>query len=287
VSALITLTTDFGLTDNFVGVMKGVIAGIAPDARVIDLSHGVPAQDVRAGAFVLATGYEYFPPGTVHVAVVDPGVGSSRGAVAVAGGGWHWVAPDNGVLSYALAALGKRAPGIGRSEAERWHLGPDAQAVALTEPRYWLPALSQTFHGRDVFAPVAAHLARGVPLSAFGPSLASLVALPAHSPEPSPQGWRGRVIYVDRFGNLITDVGAAELGDRDWIVTIGERQIEGLSASYTKMGEVGAILGSTGYLEIAAPNRSAAALLHAGIGTALSVEPLARPRLDGHRDHRL
>jgi S-adenosylmethionine hydrolase len=275
VSAPITLTTDFGLTDNFVGVMKGVIAGIAPEVPVIDLSHGVPAQDVSTGAFVLATGYAYFPPGTVHAVVVDPGVGSRRRAIAVAAGGWYWVAPDNGVLTFALAAMARHTPAVGHRDVDGWRLGPEAQGVTLADSHYWLPALSRTFHGRDLFAPVAAHIARGVPLSALGPPITVLEALAIPVPQHTRDGWRGEVIYVDRFGNLIADLGESELTSRDWIVTIGERRIVGLSDSYADMGELGAILGSTGHLEIAAPNRSAAALLGAGVGTVLRVEPRA------------
>src|SRR4051795_5704897 len=151
---LITLTTDFGLADNFVGVMKGVIAGIAPAARVVDLTHTVAAQDVAAGAFSLATAYAYFPPGTIHLAIVDPGVGSARRAVAVAAGGYYWVAPDNGLLGYAFAASAAGGQLHGEWRDGRWQLGDDAQAVALNEPRYWLPAVRPTLHGRAAFSPV-------------------------------------------------------------------------------------------------------------------------------------
>src|ERR671933_1568171 len=160
-SPLITLTTDFGLEDNFVGVMKGVIATYAPAARLIDLTHAVPPQDVAAGAFSLATAFAYFPPGTIHLAIVDPGVGSARRAIAVAAGGYYWVTPDNGLLGYALAALHDAGHLGGRWQDGYWQLPADTPAVELTEPGFWLPRVSQTFHGRDVFAPVAAHLSRG------------------------------------------------------------------------------------------------------------------------------
>ncbi len=269
---VITLTTDFGLQDNFVGVMKGVIASIAPEARVIDLSHAVPPQDVATGAFVLATGFAYFPPGTVHVAIVDPGVGSERRAIALEAGGYRWVAPDNGLLGFALATLAAAGHAVGRWEAGWWECTDDARAVVLAEPRYWLPRVSRTFHGRDVFAPVAAHLARGVPLTALGPSTPRIRALRLPSPEPTPDGWRGQVIYVDRFGNLITNVTAHELGDADWRVHVGDATIDGLSPSYAAMPGLGAIVGSSGHLEIAAPRASAQAALRTGVGAAVVLE---------------
>jgi S-adenosylmethionine hydrolase len=287
-SPLITLTTDFGLADNFVGVMKGVIAGIAPGTRVVDLSHFVPPQDVRAGAFVLATGFEVFPEDTVHVAIVDPGVGSDRRAIALAAGGYRWVAPDNGLLGYALAMLATAGRLGGRWEDGWWLLADDAEAVELAERRYWCPMVSRTFHGRDVFAPVAAHLTSGVPLSALGPRIHHVQALALPRPARTEQGWQGEVIYVDRFGNLITNLTARELGDADWEIRVdapATRQgrarragsapihIEGLSPSYAAMPRLGAILGSSGHLEIAAPNASASALLKAGVGCVVQAVP--------------
>ena len=270
---LITLTTDFGLEDNFVGVMKGVIAGIAPEARVVDLSHAVPPQDVAAGAFVLVTGFAYFPEGTVHVAVVDPGVGSARRAIALQAGGYFFVGPDNGLLGYALAALAEAGQLEGRWQDGWWELGGDARAVELTEWAYWRPMVSQTFHGRDVFAPVAAHLVRGVPLAELGPAVDRVQALALPRPEPEGDGWRGNVVYVDRFGNLITNLRDGELGGTRWRVAVAGREIAGLSPSYAAMGELGAIMGSAGYLEIAAPNGSAAALLGVRVGTAVFIQP--------------
>jgi S-adenosyl-L-methionine hydrolase (adenosine-forming) len=268
---LITLTTDFGLEDNFVGVMKGVIVGIAPAARVVDLTHGVPPQDVATGAFSLATAFDMFPPGTIHLAIVDPGVGSERRAMALAAGGYVWVAPDNGLLGYALAALAEAGRLGGGWDEGWWHLGPDAQAVELTEPRYWRQPVSRTFHGRDVFAPVAAHLANGVPLAALGRPLDRVQALALSRPEPTADGWRGAVIAVDRFGNLLSNLAIRELGGEDWEVEIAGQQIEALSPSYAAMRDLGAILGSAGYLEVAVRNGNAASQLGAAVGTPLSV----------------
>ena len=289
--SLITLTTDFGLADNFVGVMKGVIAGIAPTARVVDLSHAVPPQDVCAGAFVLATGFEFFPAGTIHVAIVDPSVGSARRVIALAAGDYLWVAPDNGLLGYALAALADAGRLGGHWQDGWWLLEDDAQAVALAEPRYWRPTVSRTFHGRDVFAPVAAHLAAGVPLAALGPRVDRVQALARPRPTRTAQGWCGEVIYVDRFGNLITNLTASELGDADWEVRVASPpkaatsrhssdspiRIAGLSPSYAEMPRLGAILGSSSHLEIAAPNGNAATLLKAGVGCPVEAVRNSRP----------
>src|SRR5262249_29312752 len=228
VSPVISPTTDFGQVDTFVGIMKGVIVGIEPRARIVDLTHAIPPQDVAAGAFALATAYRYFPPETIHVAIVDPGVGSRRRAVAMAAGGYRWVAPDNGVLGYALADLARSGHLQGCWRAGYWQLGADAQAVELTDPRYWLAPVSRALHGRDVFAPVAAHLAGGVPLTKLGRPLARVRALALPRPRRAGQGWQGQVIHVDHFGNLITNLGAAELGEANWGVRVAGRDIAGL-----------------------------------------------------------
>lgn len=276
-SGLITLTTDFGLQDHYVGVMKGVIAGIAPQARVIDLCHAVPPQDIARGAYVLAASCRYFPPGTIHVAVVDPGVGSERRALAVEAGGWRWVAPDNGLLGWVFEALAELGLAVGAPEGPAWRLGGGARAVVLEAREYQLPERSQTFHGRDVFAPVAAHLAKGVPLQRLGPPTATLLRLPRRLPERTPTGWRGEVLHLDRFGNLVTNLRAAHCLGGACRVRVAGREIAGLSPSYAAMAELGAIIGSDGYLEIAVPGGNAAALLGAGPGTPVEVEPLARP----------
>jgi len=277
VSGLITLTTDFGLQDHYVGVMKGVIAGIAPQARVIDLCHAVPPQDIARGAYILAASCRYFPPGTIHVAVVDPGVGSERRALAVEAGGWRWVAPDNGLLGWVFEALAELGLAVGAPEGPAWRLGGAARAVVLEAREYQLPERSHTFHGRDVFAPVAAHLAAGVPLERLGPPTATLLRLPRRLPERTPAGWRGEVLHVDRFGNLVTNLRAAHCFGGACRVRVAGREIVGLSPSYAAMAELGAIIGSDGYLEIAVPNGSAAARLGAGPGAPVDVERLARP----------
>ncbi|MCI0370300.1 MAG: SAM-dependent chlorinase/fluorinase [candidate division NC10 bacterium] len=255
---IITLLTDFGTADAFVGVMKGVILGIAPQARLVDLTHEVPPQAVAVAAFLLETAWREFPPGTIHLVVVDPGVGSNRRPLAAEGPRARFVAPDNGVLSPILQAGG----------ATVLH--------ALTRPEFFRQPVSRTFHGRDVFAPVAAHLANGVALAALGPPVTNPVRLDLPRPEPLPGGGAaGQVLHVDRFGNLITNLPealfAAERGVP--VVTVAGHRIQGLADSYAAVptGRPGAIVGSTGTLEVFLPGGSAAAALGVRRGAAVTV----------------
>ena len=196
--SVITLTTDFGTRDWFVGTMKGVIASIAPRSTVVDLTHDLPPGDIRGGAFALAASHRFFPKGTIHVAVVDPGVGSRRKAIAVQTAKGVFVGPDNGVLSWALAKEKIRA------------------IHALENEAYFLQPVSRTFHGRDIFAPVAAHLSRGVPIQKLGPALKDFVRLDWPEPRVRRGGFEGEVVYIDRFGNAITNLegGLVEGSDR-------------------------------------------------------------------------
>jgi hypothetical protein len=260
VGRIITLTTDFGLSDAYVGVMKGVILRIAPQATIVDICHDIAAQDVLAAGFLLAGAYSYFTEGTIHVAVVDPGVGTSRRAIAIKDGGYIFVGPDNGIFSFILCAPASAA----------------LQAVHLTNRDYWLAAPSATFHGRDIFAPVAAHLAAGVPLAALGTEVAvdDLVRLPLPRSERRGDVIYGEVVHVDHFGNLVSNITATSLHDpHALLVEIAGVRISGLSPSYAA-GEAGqpmALIGSTGYLEIAVPGGSAARVLMAGKGTPVAV----------------
>jgi S-adenosylmethionine hydrolase len=266
-AAIITLTTDFGLRDPFAGIMKGVILGICPEARLVDLTHDIPAHDVLAGALALESAVSYFPVGTVHLAVVDPGVGSARRALAVASLGHLFVGPDNGLLTFALV------PGA-------W------EAVALEARQFRLPSVSQTFHGRDVFAPAAAHLASGVSLDALGPRITDPVRLAL--PECRAEGADviGEVIGADRFGNLLTSITAAAVQrldpGREVDVTVGDRPVGGLARSYAdgRPEAPAAILGSQGRVEIFVRNGSAASVLGAGRGTPVRVRraPSGRAR---------
>ena len=271
-SALITLTTDFGLEDGYVGTMKGVILGINPRAVIVDLCHEIAPQNVREAAYVLYTAYRYFPPRTVHVVVVDPGVGSERRAIALRTRQAVFVAPDNGVLSYIAAQ--EEILGI----------------VHLTNARYWLAEVSSTFHGRDIFAPVAGHLSRGVPFSELGQPIHDIVLLPLSQPESHPDGTLGgHILHVDRFGNCITDVRAEHLPpDGPPTVEVAGRRIMGVRPTYA-VGEEGhllALISSEGYLEIAVRGGSAAQALGAKAGDEVIVRP-GEGRREGSNPGRL
>lgn len=260
-SPLIVLTTDFGTADTYVGVMKGVIAGIAPRAAISDLVHEIRPQDVRHGAYSLLISVPYFPAETIFVTVVDPGVGSARRPVAVRAGDWFFVAPDNGLLSYLL---------------ERY---PATAAVELAAADYRLPQISTTFHGRDIFAPAGAHLAAGVPLAALGPALdpATLVRLPALAPRRDGEGWEGQVLHIDHFGNIITTLDRATLGlaaaepaaaRASWKIAVGATTVRGLSTTFADVapGEPVAYIGSDDFLEVALRNGDGARALGVAVG---------------------
>ncbi|GBD07011.1 Adenosyl-chloride synthase [bacterium HR21] len=261
-SGPIVLLTDYGLQDTYVGVLKGVIARIAPQATVIDLLHHVRPQQVRQGAYALWAAEPYFPDGSIFVAVVDPGVGTERRAVAVEINRKYFVAPDNGLLSFVLQRYG----------AER--------AVVLENPAYRLPVVSSTFHGRDIFAPAAAYLAQGVRLEQLGMPIAvrSLQQLPPPRCEERDGVWVGEVLHIDRFGNLITSLPAerlqigASLQERaQWRVAVRSHIIAGISRTFADVaeGELCAYVGSDGLLEIACRNGSAAIQLQITLGESV------------------
>jgi hypothetical protein len=279
---VITLTTDFGLVDTYVGVMKGVILGINPRARIVDLTHAVRPQDIWQASFALGTAFGHFPLGSIHLAVVDPGVGSQRRALAVRAGGYYFVAPDNGLLSFALARLGLAVPAEGDAP-QSIPLPPVIQAVFLTNPRFWLSPVSQTFHGRDIFSPVAAHLSLGIPMAELGEEVSSLLVHPITKPSRSQEGsLLGQVLYVDHFGNLVSNIKEEELPDGPVTVEVAGYRIEGLSRSYAEAKTaVLAIVGSHGYLEISAKEASAAARLGAGRGTPVEVRPALKGQQHG------
>jgi len=254
--SVITLTTDFGLTDPFVGIMKGVLASRAPGVPVIDVSHGVPAQDVLAGALVLRHAVPYFPPDSVHVAVVDPGVGTERRPLCVETAGGALVGPDNGVLSLAASVIEIR------------------RIVHLTEERFFLSPRSRTFHGRDVFAPVAAALATGTPPSTLGETVAEMKHVSVPAVRRDGERISGAVIYVDRFGNLVTNVEGNLLAAGAPAVHVAGHRIADVSPSYgaAERGALVAVVNSWGLLEIALRDGSAAAQLAVGTGTPVVVE---------------
>ena len=255
-ASIITLLSDFGLSDAYVGTMKGVILSINPDAAIVDLTHEVQAQAVEQAAYLLSTAYRYFPAGTIHVAVVDPGVGTKRRSIAARAGRWTFVAPDNGLLSHVI-----------RRENE-------VQVFEIMETGYVLPEISRTFHGRDVFAPAAAHLSLGVPISDLGPAVTDPVLLPP-PPQPTGDAYTGKVIHIDRFGNCVTDIEEEQF--RRWAtggVTIEAegRRIRGPVATYDEAapGEAAALFGSAGRLEIAVSMGSAASALGLTLGSRVS-----------------
>jgi hypothetical protein len=257
--ALVTLTTDFGTSDPFVGIMKGVIAGRAPGAVVIDITHGIPPQDVLAGALVLRHSVPYFPPGTIHVAVVDPGVGGPRRPLCVETTRALLVGPDNGVLGLAAPAADVR------------------RIVHLSDPRFLLPAPSATFHGRDVFAPVAAALATGTAPDTLGSEVPSMQRVDLPPVVREGRRLTGQVIYVDHFGNLVTNVPGEALATfprGDVSISIAGAHLRGVAASYAagRPGDPVAVVNSWGLVEIAVRDGCARAGLGAGVGTALLIE---------------
>ncbi|HYC24313.1 MAG TPA: SAM-dependent chlorinase/fluorinase [Candidatus Bathyarchaeia archaeon] len=267
--SIVTLTTDFGDADGFVGTMKGVILTIARrasiDVELVDLAHAISPGDVRHAALVLAAAAPYFPPATIHLVVVDPGVGTSRAAIAIATEHGFLVGPDNGVLSLAAGPAGKRR--VHRLESAQHRLDPT----------------SDTFHGRDVFAPAAAHLACGVAIEALGPPHPAPIELALPRPAVGADRITGEVIYVDRFGNLTTNVDRALLA-RFFAgavsVTIAGTRIDSVSRAYgvTPAAPLVAVVNSWGWLEVACPGGSAAARLGAGRGTEVVLErPGPRP----------
>lgn len=272
---VITLTTDFGLQDPYVGSMKGVILTINPEAAIVDISHGVRPQAIEQAAFLLGTAWPYFPPQTIHVVVVDPGVGTERRALALRTPQATFVGPDNGVLSAALAdAVREGVSGEGR--AAEVGLPPSHRAVSLTNEAYFRHPVSSTFHGRDIFAPVAAHLSLSVPLQELGPPVQRILALPPFRAKRQADGsLAGRVVHIDAFGNLVADVRCADLPPQPIVEVAGER-IEGISATYEEGQGLLAIAGSSGYLEISVAGGHAAHYLSADVGVPVLVRPGGR-----------
>ena len=275
-AAIITLTTDFGTADAYVATMKGVILGLHPQATIVDISHAIEPQNVLQAAFVLSTVYPYFPAGTIHLAVVDPGVGSRRKAIILKTPTALFVSPDNGILSYLIDEHGKSHGKPARqisSSAEPRKLPAGLEAVAITSSEYWRQPVSSTFHGRDIFAPVAAHLSLGLPLKKFGDRLEQVHIFDMPRPYKNARGdLVGRVLHIDNFGNLITNIRSSDLPAGKVTVAVGRHRIHGLSGFYSHDRGLAAILGSSGYLEISLKNGSAAAFLAAKVGHEVKIE---------------
>lgn len=275
--AIITLTTDFGLKDAYVAAMKGVILSINPKVRLIDICHSIPPQDVREAAFIFKTTYSFFPEGTIHIVVVDPGVGTGRRAVILKTPSACFIAPDNGVLSYVIEPFLTRSDfGEEGAAPHLVEFRPELEAVAITNPRFWRSTVSPTFHGRDIFAPVAAHLSLGQPISEFGERLSTVTTLPLPQPRQDTDGSLiGHVLHIDGFGNLITDVKGIDLSGPAITVEIGSRIISGPSHTYASGRDLIVLIGSSGYLEVALNKGSAASRLKARVGDEIRVRYLS------------
>lgn len=262
----VTLLTDFGPKDSFIGIMKGVITSIAPGTVIIDLCHAVAAQDVVEAGFLLASSYTYFPEGTIHVAVVDPGVGSDRAILALRARGYYFIVPDNGLIVPTL-----KDP----AEAD--------EIVRVENDTYFLKPVSSTFHGRDIFAAVAGHLGKGVPLRTFGPEVHGFDrgTFPVPSRRSLPDGrieFEGEVVHVDNFGNLITTVFLEE-ELRVLSVRLADREITASAATYADVlpGQLLSLRGSSGFLEVAANRGSARDVLGCDRGEKVHVELVKEP----------
>jgi S-adenosylmethionine hydrolase len=262
---LITLLTDFGLEDGYPAIMKGVIWGICPDVQIVDITHAVSPQDILQGALALRRAVPYFPAETVHVAVVDPGVGTSRRPIAARIGKSFFVGPDNGLFTLLIE----------KAEAA----GEPVQVVHLDRPEYWLPVVSRGFHGRDIFAPAAAHLASGVPLEQLGSPISDPVHIPLPRPRRTEHGWLGEVIHIDHFGNLATNIEARYIdagslaGRSVSAIRIAGETIPGLALAFgdRRPGELVALVDSDGLLSVAVVNGSASNRLEAWIGSPVEV----------------
>jgi len=260
-SPIVTLTTDFGSSDHFAAVMKGVILSIAPRARIVDITHQITPFEVNEAAFVIAQAGHYFPKGTIHVVVVDPGVGSARRPILVETGGHYFVGPDNGVFSlvYDRAAPKK------------------VRVREITNTQLMLAQVSRTFHGRDVFAPAAAHLARTTPPARFGKLIVDCTRSATLAPLRSgPNLWTGAILKTDRFGNLITNFHSdafADIKTQPFEMRVGLERIHRLALTYSEaqIGDVSVIVGSSGYLEIAANQGNAAQLTGCGVGAPVEL----------------
>jgi S-adenosylmethionine hydrolase len=256
---LITLTTDFGQASPYVAALKGVILGVNPNVRVLDLTHDIPPQDLRAASFFLASAIPYFPAGPIHVVVVDPGVGTDRALLYIAVGQHRLLAPDNGCWT----------------ETAR-HLGAPPQVIRLSEPSYWRRSVSATFHGRDILAPVAAWLSLNLDPDRLGVQTTEWVDLPAPTPQLKPDCLKGEVIFVDHFGNLITNIpghALQNLAGSALDVSVGNHHVSQVVRAYgdTPSGTLLALVSSRGTLEIAIAQGNAARKLGVGVGEHVEV----------------
>lgn len=256
---VISLLTDFGSSDHYVGTMKGVMADICPGAQLIDISHDIPAYAIAEGAFTLAQAWRYFPEGTVHLIVVDPGVGSSRRPIIAEAEGHRFVAPDNGVLTMVLDAV------------------KNCRVREITASGFFRKPVSQTFHGRDIFAPAAAHLARGIAPARLGKRISDPVRADFSKPiQKGPKRWTGSILKIDRFGNLITNFDSEswrQLAVMPFRMKIKKHSISRIAINYTvpDSAELFVIAGSSGYLEVSVKQRSARDQTHCDTHTPIDL----------------
>lgn len=268
---IITLTTDFGLSDAYVAAMKGVILSINPEAVLVDICHTVKPQNILQAAFLLSTVYRFFPERTIHVVVVDPGVGTKRKAIILRTPLADFVAPDNGVLSYIIPEYSTK---VIEANTNQITLGAGLEAVVITKPQYWRLPVSATFHGRDILAPVAARLSLGLPPRAFGGIITSLTTLPLSQPYHAPDGSLvGHILHIDNFGNLITDVKVDDLPKtkQEIVIKVGAHLIHGLSRTYAEGERLLALIDSSGYLEVSFKGGSAISLLKVQVGDEVRI----------------
>ena len=278
-SPIITLTTDFGYDDAYVAAVKGAILNINPEANIIDVSHSIKPQDILQAAFILSAAYRYFPKQTVHLAIVDPGVGSDRRGVILKTLSATFVAPDNGILSYIiddLFAIEGRALTQQGHDLKEIVFKKGVEAAAITDPRFWRHPVSPTFHGRDIFAPVAAGLSLGISPYEFGEKINSVRFLPVPKPLLDPDGnLVGQVLHVDRFGNLITNIRSNDLPGKNVVTEVAGYRIQGISDYYAQKEGVMAVAGSSGYLEISLRDGSACDFLATAVGEVIKIIPAA------------
>ena len=295
-SAIITLTTDFGMADAYVAVMKGVILGISPEAKLIDICHTIKPQNIPQAAFVVSTAYRFFPQNTIHLVIVDPGVGTERRAIILRTPIACFIAPDNGVLSYVIQQFSERGfkgqsifnnysspspfmemGAVGArliNNLQQIELEPELEAVAITRSQFWRSPVSPTFHGRDIFAPVAARLSLGFPPADFGETITSVSVLPFSQPHRASDGLLvGHIIHIDSFGNLITNIKGDDIPQTGHAITIevGNQFISGLSHTYAEGEGLLALVGSSGYLEVSLNGGSAKVFLDAEVGNEVRI----------------
>jgi S-adenosylmethionine hydrolase len=274
-SSIITLTTDFGYDDAYVAAVKGAILSINPEANIIDISHSVKPQNILQAAFILSVAYRYFPKQTIHMAIVDPGVGSERQGIILKTPSALFVAPDNGILSYIIDDLfSVENPSLTEQAHDLKEIvfKKGLEAAAITDPRFWRHPISPTFHGRDIFAPVAASLSLGISLYEFGEKISSLHILPIPKPSLDPESnLIGQVLHVDRFGNLITNIKNNDLPGKSVMIEVAGYCIQGISDYYAQNKGVMAVVGSSGYLEVSLRDGNACDFLGTAVGDKVKV----------------